>query len=209
MPLSFSLPALDSGPDDGSPSRPATVARWLDETSRREAIDAARVMGSALAATNRVAMPDAHRLEIAEKYRTAAERLWPQLEAKFTRASQPLTGRALEAATSAIGLACELSVAYKRLLARQAGKRLVLGGTRRLVMLLQRSADASTRILVNSYLSYSPVPPRTWLDAHAIHAYSRERVGRGARDAPNATLERGYLQVLLLALANRTGFCGS
>ena len=54
---------------------------------------------------------------IAEKYRTAAERLWPQLEAKFTRASQPLSGRALEAATSAIGLACELSVAYKRLLA--------------------------------------------------------------------------------------------
>jgi cyclic-di-GMP-binding protein len=209
MPLTLNLPPLDAKPANPPETRPATIARWLDETLRRDAIDAARVMGDALAALNRVTLPHARRLEIAEKFWAAAGTLWPQLEAKFTRASHPLTGRALEAAKSAVALAYELAVAYKRLLVRQSETRLFLGGTRGLVTLLVRSLQATARVLVNSYLSYSPVPPKTWLDAHAIHAFSRERDLNAhaiAGGEPDVTPERLYLQMLLLALANPYGF---
>lgn len=209
MPLTLNLPPLDSDQANPPEMRPTAVARWLDETLQRDPIDAARVMADALATANRLAMPDARRREAMDKYWTAAQALWPQLEAKFARASHPLTGRALDAAKNAVGLACELAVAYKRLLVRQSERRLVLGGTRQLVGLLHRSLQASERVLVNSYLSYSPVPPRTWLDAHAIYAFARERglhQQASARDEPDATPERAYLQALLLALANPYGF---
>ena len=81
--------------------------------------------------------------------------------------------------------------------------------TRLLVALIHRCLQCATRILVNSYLAYAPIPPRTWLDAHRIYAFARER-GLHERpisaDEPAATPERAYLQALLLALANPYGF---
>jgi hypothetical protein len=209
MPLTLSLPPLDSGRANPPEMRPAALAHWLEETLQRDPIDAARDMADALATINRLAIPDVRRRELTEKYWAAADTLWPPLEARFARASHPLTGRALEAAKHSVGLACELAVAYKRLLVRQSEKRLVFGGARQLALLLHRSLQASARVLVNSYLSYSPVPPRTWLDAHAIYAFARERglnQHSVARDEPDSTPERAYLQALLLALANPYGF---
>ena len=53
------------------------------------------------------------------------------------------------------------------------------------------------------------MPPKTWLDAHAIYAFARERglhQSAIAQDQPEMTPERVYLQALLLALANPYGF---
>jgi hypothetical protein len=85
----------------------------------------------------------------------------------------------------------------------------MLSGNRLLVALLHRCLQCVARVLVNSYLSYSPVPPKTWLDAHAIYAFARERglhQNAIAHDQPEMTPERVYLQALLLALANPYGF---
>jgi hypothetical protein len=128
-----------------------------------------------LAATNRVAMSDGKRLDLAEKYWETAASLWPALERQFSRASHPLTGEALEAAKAALTLASELSVAYKHLLASEAGKRISLGGQRLMLALIHRCLQCTARVLVNSYLSYAPVPPRTWHDAHLIYAFARDR----------------------------------
>ncbi len=67
-------------------------------------------------------------------------------------------------------------------------------------------------MLANSYLSYAPVPAHTWYDAHEIYMYTRERkVHRHpvTLDQPDITLERLYVQSLLLALANPYGFLPS
>ena len=65
------------------------------------------------------------------------------------------------------------------------------------------------RILVNSYIAYAPILPRTWLDAHRIYAFARDR-GLHQRaiagEDPTVTPETAYLQALLLALANPYGF---
>ena len=158
---------------------------------------------------NRLAMSDSRRLELAERYWTAAGTLWPLLERQFVRATHPLSGEALEAAKAALGLANELTVAYKHLLAREADRRLHLTGNRLLVALIHRCLQCTARVLINSYLSYSPVPAKTWLDAHAIYAFSRERALHQSAitaDQPEMTPERVYLQALLLALANPYGF---
>jgi hypothetical protein len=185
------------------------VRIWLDEQLRQPSpIEAARAIGDSLAAINRVAVGDARRLEIAELYWTAANTLLPTLEQRFSRAAQPLSGVALDAAKAALTLANEMSVAYKHLLVREAARRLTLTGPRLLLALVHRCLQCSARILVNSYLAYAPVPPKTWLDAHIVYGFARERELTQLTvnaDTPDMTPERAYLQTLLLALANPYG----
>jgi hypothetical protein len=131
------------------------------------------------------------------------------LEQHFARVSHPLAGVALDSAKAAVTLATEMALAYKHLLVREADRRLVLSGPRLLLALVHRCLQCTTRILVNSYLSYAPVPPKTWLDAHAIYAFARERglhLNTVNADTADMTPERAYLQTLLLALANPYGF---
>jgi hypothetical protein len=207
--LALNLPPLDARPANPPETRPARVSQWLQETARRDAVETARIVGDALAATNRVAMGDSRRLELAEAYWATALQLWPQLERLYARTNHPLTGHPLEAAKAGLTLAHELSTAYKHLLASEAEKRLSLGGARLMTALVHRCLQCTGRILVNSYLAYAPVPPRTWHDAHVVYAFARSRKlhqSAVSADQPEATAERTYIQALLLALANPYGF---
>lgn len=209
MALTLSLPTLEARPAHPPEIRPAKVGEWLAAMAERDPADAARVIGDALAATNRVVMNDSRRLELADRYWSAAADLWPVLELRFGRMPHPLTGDALESAKAALSLSHELSVAYKRLLAREAERRHLIGGTRALSALIHRCLQGMARTITNSYLSYSPIPAKTWLDAHRIYAFARQRALHQqplTTEAPEATPERIYVQVLLLALANPYGF---
>ena len=208
--LALNLPSLDAKPAHPPETRPAQVQAWLAETARRDPVEAARLTGDALAATNRVGMSDSRRLELAELYWTTASGLWSQLERHYShRVTHPLTGRALEAAKAALILSHELSTAYKHLLAREAAKRISLGGQRLMVALVHRCLQCAMRVLANSYLAYAPVPARTWQDLHLVYAFARDRkihLMPAAGGDFDATPERTYVQALLLALANPYGF---
>ena len=209
MALNLSLSPVDLHPASPPETRPAQVAAWLDQALTRHAIEAARVIGDALAATNAVAVGGTRRLELADKYWHTAEILWPRLELYFASATHPLRGEPLEAAKATLFLAQELFVAYKRVLEHEANKRVLFGGNRALGALVHRCMQCLWRILVNSYVAYAPVLPRTWLDAHRIYAFAHERDVHQraiAGDDPAATPERVYVQALLLALANPYGF---
>jgi cyclic-di-GMP-binding protein len=209
MALALSLPRIDQRPTNPPETRPARVVPWLNEMLKRDPIEAAATIGDALAAVNRVAISGSRRLELAEKYYEAALTLWPTLEHHFAKASHPLSGNALEAAKASLILAAELATAYKHLLAHEADKRILLTGNRLLVALMHRCLQCTARVLINSYLSYAPVPPRTWHDAHAIYLFARSRKLHQspiASDNAEATPERTYVQALLLALANPYGF---
>lgn len=209
MNLSLTLPAIDENPANPPETRIARVTPWLAEVARRDPVNAARVIGDALAATNRVAMGDSRRMELAEAYWNQGAALWRELERNVLSASHPLQGAPLEAAKAALTLAQELSIAYKHLLAREAAKRISLGGSRLASALIHRCLQCFARVLAVSYQSYSPVPAHTWHDAHAVYKYARDRnlhLATIPGDATEATPERIYLQALLLALANPYGF---
>jgi hypothetical protein len=208
MALSLTLPKLDERPSHPPETRTAKVVAWLAETGKRDPVAAAQLMGDSLAATNRVGMSDARRMELAEAYWNAATQLWPRLERTVLAAPHPLSGAPLEAAKAALTLAQELSTAYKHLLASEAGRRLALGGSRLATALIHRCLQCFARVLAASYQSYAPVPPNTWLDAHAVYGYARDRnlhLATIPGDATEATPERIYVQALLLALANPYG----
>ena len=212
MPLSLRLPALTDRPAQPPETRPSRVSAWLTETLTREPGFAAKTIGDALAATNRTSIGYGRRLDLTEQYWKSAALLWPRLERQFTRASHPLQGDDLDAAKAALTLANELSIAYKRLLLREASRRFTFGGPRRVAALVRRAFQATSRVLANSYLSYAPVPAQTWYDAHDIYMFTRERkIHRHpvAQDQADMTLERLYVQSLLLALANPYGFLPS
>jgi cyclic-di-GMP-binding protein len=209
MTLALSLPAVEARPAHPPETRPARVVPWLEETLKRDPIEAAATIGDALAATNRVLLSEARRLELAERYYATSFSLWPQLERHFTRAQHPLTGHALAAAKAALTLSTELATAYKHLLAHESEKRLILSSNRQLIALIHRCLQCTNRILINSYQAYAPVPARTWHDAHAIYVFAHGRnlqMVPVASDSAEATPERYYVQALLLALANPYGF---
>jgi cyclic-di-GMP-binding protein len=209
MTLALSLPAVEARPAHPPETRPARVVPWLEETLKRDPIEAAATIGDALAATNRVLLSEARRLELAERYYATSFSLWPQLERHFTRAQHPLTGHALAAAKAALTLSTELATAYKHLLAHESEKRLILSSNRQLIALIHRCLQCTNRILINSYQAYAPVPARTWHDAHAIYVFAHGRnlqMVPVASDSAETTPERYYVQALLLALANPYGF---
>lgn len=212
MPLALRLPPLAARAPQNLELRPSRVATWLAQIANGDAVEAARAAGEALALTNRAPLGSARRIELCEQYWRAAAMLWPRLEQQVASAAHPLAGADLDAARSALNLASELAIGYKRLLVAEASRRFSWGGPRRTVALIRRTFQATLRVLINSYLSYAPVPSHTWLDAHAVYMYSRSRrIHRHAItvDQPEATLERLYLQSLLLALANPYGFLPS
>ena len=195
--LALNLPPLSSRPANPPETRPARIVEWLGETLRREPVEASRIVGDALAATNRVAMGDARRLELAEIYWDTAVTLWPQLERVYARATHPLTGDALEAAKAGLTLAHELSTAYKHLLAREAEKRISLGGQRLMVALVHRCLQCTARILVNSYLEL-----RSGARANVARRAPRLRVralAQGAPDAGRARPARRHARALVRA----------
>ena len=114
-----------------------------------------------------MALGDSRRHELVAQYWKASQPLWSPLVREFSRAPQPLRGDAQDAARAAVTLAVELSNAYKRMLEAEAAKRIAFGGARLTASLVRRSLQAGSRVLTNSYLSYSPVPPQTWHDLHA------------------------------------------
>ena len=118
MPLALRLPPLSERSANAPETRPSRVAAWLTETLTREPGFAARVIGEALAATNRTSIGHSRRLDITEQYWKSAALLWPRLERQFTRASHPLQGDNLEAATGALN---EMVEQYDRLDERIAG----------------------------------------------------------------------------------------
>ena len=151
-------------------------------------IEAARLIGDALAATNRVAMCDSRRLELAEQYWDTADRAVAAARGAL-RARPASAGR--RRARRGEGVARPRARARDRLQAtcsaRKRASAHLLGGNRLLVALVHRCLQCTTRILINSYLSYSPVPPRTWHDVHRIYAFARER---GLTSAPCRTTTR-------------------
>ena len=58
MALKLSLSPVDLHPVNPPETRPAQVAAWLDQALTRNAIEAARVIGDALASTNAIAVGD-------------------------------------------------------------------------------------------------------------------------------------------------------
>src|SRR6185437_12818016 len=115
MSLALRLPPFAERPAHPPEIRPSRIAHWLTEASTREPGFAARIMGDALSATNRVGMSHARRLALTEQYWKTAALLWPRIEHRFIRASHPLQADDLEAAKAALTLATELATAYKRL----------------------------------------------------------------------------------------------
>jgi pimeloyl-ACP methyl ester carboxylesterase len=160
MVLTLSLPPLDPRPANPPETRPGQVGKWLDEALTRNAIEAAQVIGDALAALNVVAMSDSRRMSSPRS--SGARRKFSGRGSSSTlhRQRTPFAANRSRQAKASLGLAQELFVAYKRVLEHEGNKRVHFGGTRTLVMLIHRCIQCAWRILVNSYVAYAPIMPR-------------------------------------------------
>jgi len=202
MKLALNLPSQE-GSDRKPELRPAKVATWLQSTSERDTTTAARLIGDALASINRASVSDARRFELTAQYWKTAQTLWNPLARHFVRAPQPAHRRSAKtAARAALVLATELRTRTSgssstkptsdcRWAGRGSWWRWSVAHCRRL-----------SRVLVNSYLSYSPVPHRrgtTCTPSTCSRARAISTSSRAATDPADATPEIIYVQSLLLA----------
>ena len=86
MKLGLTFPSLETDYDRKPETRPARVATWLEHAGKRDARTAARLIGDALAAINRVSISNSHRFELVAQYWKAAQSLWSPLSREIGRA---------------------------------------------------------------------------------------------------------------------------
>ena len=208
MATEFALPPIERRPVHKTETRPARVKLWLQEFARTPPTEAARIIGDALAAQNRIRIASGRRLQLLELCNEAVDRLWPSIKRQFSQQAHPLNREAAQAARNTLHLMTELATGYKRLLAEDANKRLQFGTTRLRLGLIHRTQRSLARVLMAGYSCYCAIPPGTWLDLHQTYLYAR-RLGLHRHPInpahPTLTPEVSYVQTLLLGLANPYG----
>ena len=130
MALTLTLSPVDLHPVNPPETRPAQVVPWLDATLKRDPVEAARLIGDALAATNAIAVRDARRLELAERYWTAPRFSGPSSSCASCAFPTRLPGKPSTRPRRPSFSRRSSSTAYKRVLEREANRRVLFGRNR-------------------------------------------------------------------------------
>ncbi|MEO8134599.1 MAG: hypothetical protein ABI831_11540 [Betaproteobacteria bacterium] len=210
MALKLSLLPTDQKVDQPPELDLAKVKAALAELRYVEQpVDSARAIRAALDRLNRFKIDPTVRWHLLEEYFAAASGSWTQLDAVYADVNHPMTGDPLAAAEVSLAVATALAMGYKRILGDITRMRLGFGLSKVPAHLIHRCQQSLARILAVSYLSFRPVPPNTWFEMHQIYLLARESGIAStpySDHTPGFTPEVGYIQVLLLALANPYGF---
>lgn len=175
----------------------------------QEPVDSARAIAAALDRLNHWKCDPTDRWHLLEEYFSAASGSWTQLDILYSDITHPMTGNALAAADAALAVATALAMGYKRILADISRMRLGFGLPKVPALLIHRCQQSLARILAVSYLGFRPVPSNTWFEMHQVYLLARDSgiaTTPYSEQTPGFTPEVGYIQVLLLALANPYGF---
>jgi len=186
---------------------PRYARTWLSIVSQGDGTEAARELYQALYTLNRVAVRAPARMELMALYdralATIAQRLPPQ------DAGPPLAAHKRRFAEFARRLHVEMAYGYKCCLRDLSRARLSLGRKTRSAACIGRTLHHLTEVLLRSYAAYLPYPAGVWREIHELYRLAEKL---DAADAPQqipeegaprpATIREGYLQALLLGLAD-------
>jgi len=198
----FSLPSrrtsawvVETDPDE--------VRAWLASVTQSDAVEAAQQIYRALYTLNRMTLPDAERLVLMELYREPVMLVVSRLQSHFMRLALPLKPRFKQLADFLSQLQMEMAHGYKHLLeALRAEERPWESDV--FLFATERSIRHLGQVLLRAYQVYMPAPAGVWSEIHGLYRYAAryQRHQDGVETGPEQdhTIERTYLQVLMLGL---------
>jgi cyclic-di-GMP-binding protein len=174
----FRLPDRETSRQEGFPTRPRQLRRWLDELPMASMGDTTRQFLDGLRRLNGTRLPPARRLELLELMRPVAGTILSHLGEHFINRTLPLPERSQRVAELDHALLAELSAAYSRVVGELPARR---GYDKDLASATYRAMCYLEEGILNSWRIYEAPPPGTW---QAIHRLYQAAEARGVQEKP-------------------------
>lgn len=152
--------------------RPARVAKWLQELPLLNIADTGRRLHASLTAYNRLAIEPNVRRELLELYRYPVRQIAVELQKRYVGLPLPLADKAKSTAEASRDLHTEMAYGYKHLVLAEGDAdpaALKPAARAERALAIQRAIRYLTDVLAISYTAYSPYPPGTWREIHALY----------------------------------------
>ncbi len=207
--LGLYLPEQTPSRRDSFLRDPARVASWIEGLPMASIGETARQVFKALVEFNRMELPAATRIKVAELFHPPVRYLSDGLKKYYYDASFPLAAKSHRVAILNRELYAELATAYKIFIEEM----LASGSTRKLdrkllVIALHRTLRLLGHVIYQSAIVYEPYPKGVWREVHRIFAYAeRARADElPVREKPGgpevSTIRDVYKRILLFAASS-------
>ncbi len=174
----FRLPGRETSHQEGFPTRPRHLRRWLDELPVASMGDTTRQFLDGLRHLNGTRLPPTRRLELLELMRPMATAILSHLGEHFINRTLPLPERSQRIAELDHALLAELSTAYNRVVSELPARR---GYDKDLALAAYRAMCYREEGILNSWRIYEAPPPGTW---QAIYRLYQAAEARGVQERP-------------------------
>ncbi len=205
MTLVLSVPSLSARNPGDMELQPPKVKKWIEDLPLLNIAETSRKLLSTLSIHNRVEFDDALRLQLLELFRYPVNEISLELAKQYIGQPLPLPEKYKAVAEQNRQLQLEMANGYKRLVLNRADKP---GDNKELALTavtVQRAIRCLTDVLAVSYQTYSPYPPETWKEIHALHAHAEklkldemEIEDPLNKALPRSSVNHAYKQALLL-----------
>jgi cyclic-di-GMP-binding protein len=182
----FRLPGRETSRQEGFPTRPRQLRRWLDALPVASMGDTTRQFFDGLKDLNGTSLPPVRRLELLELMRPMAAAILGHLGEHFINRTLPLPERSQRVAELNHAVLAELSAAYSRVVSE-----LPAAGRRRdkdVALAAYRALCYRGEGILNSWRLYEAPPPGTWQGIYRLYQAAE---ARGVQEKPvtDGTLE--------------------
>lgn len=194
-------------PDGGEfDSRPEQVQEWIASLPLANLSECSRLIQSALAWLNCTTLGTMQRYKALELLQTPVAYATEALKRQYIKSPLPLSHKTRKWAQQVTDIESEFATGYKIVATELSVRERPRAETEVLAVALYRALAHLSRVLLNSYQTYAPMPARVWSEMHAIYRYAEtERLhlvttaARGSGQSGNITAL--YKSALLISLA--------
>ena len=202
----LTLPELQppSGPVE---TRVKEVQQWLASLPLADSLATSQQLFQNLHALNRMSLDSKARLEIMELYHRPVFAVTYSLQNAFAQVSLPLSPKKRQLAVFLRQLQMEMAYGYKFVVRDMLSSNALWSRKAALPLVIERAIQYLGEVLLRSYHVYMPCPAGVWREIHALYRYAEEQglhteevVGSREDAAEKVTINRSYLQAVLLGL---------
>ncbi len=205
--MQFSVPNRTRPESGAFDSRPASVKACIEALPMANIGDTTRLIYAALNDLNHQDIPAQQRLKSMQLLHKPIHYISDRMKKHFVGQALPLSAKNLKIAHLSRDLSQAMATGYKVIVAEQLET-----GARRDKKLLRGAIHHALwylgQVLLKTYQAYEPYPTGIWLELHTLYRIAesqklhRATISDGAGvDNPPASIDEGYKQILLLALA--------
>jgi cyclic-di-GMP-binding protein len=202
------LPMRKQGQEMIMECRPAYVEDWLETLPYTDFRKTVAVLSEAVKATNQISMKAAQRFELVTLYHRSYEYYINTQIKNLGKQASPGMGQQFTQAQDMKQFAIQLSHACKITANEALSSKTLFGQTKPPVQATLMSMIYLSHALIYSFLKYSPVPKKVWLELNALYVFAsgikqaRTTITPLGESNIATTIEHAYKQILLASLSD-------